>query len=99
MSYDINLNNVKTYIGCEYYNNSVSNPLNGFIEMITYKDSHLPLKHSTLYTNGRPISHISTYDEVNRIINKEIITPNQRLLHYYFYDDGPITVNNDNYNK
>ena len=99
VAYDIDLNNSKTYIGCEYYNNSVSNPLNGFIEMFTYKDSYLPLKHNTLLSSGRPISHISTYDEVNRIINKEIVTPSQRLLHNYSYDDGPITVNNDNYNK
>ena len=99
VAYDIDLNNSKTYIGCEYYNNAVSNALNGLIEMFTYKDSYLPLKHNTLLSGGRPISHLSKYDEVNRIINKEIITPSQRLLHEYSYDDGPITVNNENYTK
>ena len=63
------LSNKITYIGCNYGSSTPGGELNGSIEMLTYDNHYNENIHNTLLSAGS-ITHITCYDELDRINNK-----------------------------
>lgn len=95
----INLSDLITYIGCNYLGNQPNHHLNGVIEMLTYSNNYMTTIHNTLLNCGTPISHITSFDELERPCLKETLTGKTRLNHKYDYYDELVTDNNNEYYK
>ncbi|MBP5407850.1 MAG: RHS repeat-associated core domain-containing protein [Bacilli bacterium] len=91
-----NFTNSITYIGCNCINNEPINQLNGMIEMLSYSDIYKPNKHNELL-DGKSTTHITSYDELERPIQKEIKVSNHKYIHKYEYYDELVTENNEEY--
>ena len=86
------LTNSKTYIGCNYINNTLSRHLQGSIEMFSYSHNYIE-DTSRIINDGKPISVLKEYDEVNRQVTKEINTGTKTLTHKYIYNDENEVIN------
>ena len=88
----IDLTGCKTYIGSTIINDKAENHLIGNIEMLSYSDIKMTTIHDTIINNGKLISVLTEYDEVQRPFKKVIDTGKLRLNHHYKYNDENLKI-------